>query len=135
LLTGLNHITLATQNLDESIEFYSLLGFEPHVRWEKGAYLSLNSLWLCLSLGEVTHNDDYSHIAFSVEDSKFEKIRSILFSSEAKVWQENSSEGRSVYFLDPSGHKLEIHVGNLASRLRELKENPYDGMVWLKNEV
>jgi len=134
LLAGLNHITLTVENLGESIAFYSLLGFEPHVRWDRGAYLSLNELWLCLSLGRVSRNDDYSHIAFSIESSRFAKIRSALTGKNIELWKENSSEGKSIYFLDPSGHKLEAHVGTLQSRLRELKENPYDGLVWLKKE-
>lgn len=31
--------------------------------------------------------------------------------------EENLSEGDSLYFLDPDGHKLELHVGSLQSRL------------------
>jgi len=131
LLTGLNHITLATLDLDESIEFYSMLGFEPHVRWDKGAYLSINDLWLCLSLGDVSVKADYSHLAFSVEESDFENVRSMINDQKIETWQENSSEGKSIYFLDPSGHKLEAHVGSLTSRLSELKNTPYAGLVWL----
>ena len=43
----------------------------------------------------------------------------------------NHSEGRSLYVLDPDGHKLEIHVGTLADRLESLKRKPYAGLVWL----
>ena len=131
VLTGINHITLATEKLTESIEFYAALGFVPHVRWEKGAYLSLNELWLCLSKGKVNSKHDYSHLAFSIEKSEFEKMRSFLSANGAKEWQKNISEGNSIYFLDPNGHKLEVHVGDLESRLSELRKNPYVGMEWL----
>ena len=135
MLTSLNHITLATDNLTESIEFYSDLGFTPHVRWDGGAYLSLNEFWLCLSKGNVDPKNDYSHLAFSVENEKFEKVRSLIKTKGIAEWQENTSEGKSIYFLDPSGHQLEVHIGGLKSRLTELRKKPYNGLVWLNNEM
>lgn len=132
MLTGLNHITLATKDISESIEFYISLGFEAHVRWGSGAYLTLQDLWLCLSKGNVDHKTDYIHISYSVEESNFDELRSNLLKKSIKEWQENMSEGKSMYLLDPSGHKLEVHVGSLTSRLNELKDKPYKGMEWLK---
>lgn len=45
MLTGLNHLTLASGDLERSLTFYrDLLGFQPHVRWDGGAYLSLGAL-------------------------------------------------------------------------------------------
>jgi len=41
-------------------------------------------------------------------------------------WKINASEGDSVYFLDPDGHRLEAHVGDLISRLISLQHAPYD---------
>ncbi len=40
-----------------------------------------------------------------------------IIESKAKIFQENISEGDSLYYLDPNGHKLEIHCGDLKSRL------------------
>ena len=39
-------------------------------------------------------------------------------------FKENHSEGESFYFLDPDGHKLEIHVGDWQSRLTTKRQNP-----------
>ncbi|HBP6801995.1 LysR family transcriptional regulator [Pseudomonas aeruginosa] len=44
------------------------------------------------------------------------------------VWKQNRSEGDSFYFLDPDGHRLEAHVGDLRSRLAACRQAPYAGM-------
>ncbi|MCC2644778.1 MAG: fosA, partial [Burkholderiales bacterium] len=36
----------------------------------------------------------------------------------------NYSEGESLYFLDPDGHKLEIHIGSWQSRIENKKQDP-----------
>jgi hypothetical protein len=41
-------------------------------------------------------------------------------------WQENRSEGASLYFLDPDGHKLEIHAGDWQTRLAAMKQDPWE---------
>ena len=132
MLKGLNHITLAVSDLQVSLDFYqSLLGFTGHVKWDKGAYLTLGELWLCLALGNVDDKSDYSHIAFSIEQESFEGLSRQLNAAGVKQWKINHSEGSSLYILDPDGHRLELHVGDLASRLENLKTKPYQGMQWL----
>lgn len=131
MLTGLNHITIAVSDLDVSFDFYTqLLGFKPHVRWDAGAYLSQGNLWLCLSCDAAAPSQDYSHIAFDCEANNFNLISAQLREANVNEWKKNTSEGDSLYFLDPDGHKLEIHCGNLQSRLAALKEKPYKGLVW-----
>ncbi len=42
MLRGVNHITIAVTDLNRSLAFYTeLLGMKAHVRWDSGAYLSL----------------------------------------------------------------------------------------------
>jgi len=131
MLTGLNHITLAVNDLEESLAFYvSLLGFTPHVQWTRGAYLSLGNLWLCLLADESKPSDDQSHIAFSISAKRYSDFVSRIENAGVIQWRTNRSEGDSLYILDPNGHKLEIHVGNLVTRLQHLRENPYEGLEW-----
>lgn len=129
MLQGVNHITIAVGNLAESFDFYAnLLGMTPHAKWSKGAYLSLNGLWICLSVDTVKPNDDYSHLAFDVSASNFSSLSKKLLDHGVQLWKENKSEGDSLYFLDPNGYKLELHVGGLEERLASLKIAPYDDL-------
>ena len=132
MITRLNHITLAVSNLERSMLFYtSVLGLKGHVRWEKGAYLSVGSLWICLSVEPVCEKADYTHFAFEVSDEDFDSVCADLKSKDVTEWKQNTSEGRSLYILDPDGHKLEIHVGGLDERLASLREKPYSKLQWL----
>ena len=132
MINGLSHITIAVSNIHHSVSFYSnILGFTGHVEWDSGAYLSNNDVWLCLSLDTPAPSRDYSHIAWSVDSSKFSVLREKIINFGAKQWKSNKSEGESLYFLDPDGNKLEIHVGDLQQRLASLKSKPYKGLRWL----
>ncbi|WP_281269100.1 VOC family protein [Thalassotalea euphylliae] len=117
---------------DRSLRFYTeVLGMKGEVKWNTGAYTTLDSLWFCLSLGEVKPSKDYSHIAFTIATDKFDVFRQLITKHNMKQWQDNTSEGNSLYILDPDGHKLEIHCGNLTSRLLSLKRSPYQGLEYL----
>lgn len=132
MLTGLNHITIAVSDLERSLDFYiNALGFKGHVKWRLGAYLSLGDLWLCLSVDKPDEKSDYSHIAFSISQQDFTYFSHKLIQFDIAQWKENKSEGDSLYLLDPDGHKLEIHSGDLYSRLESIKHQPYEGLDWL----
>ncbi|MCX2898279.1 fosfomycin resistance glutathione transferase [Pseudomonas mandelii] len=132
MLTGLNHLTLAVTDLDRSLVFYrDLLHFQVDATWECGAYLSLPGLWLCLSLDPLRTTEpaaDYTHYAFTISEADFPCFVEHLRAANVGEWRDNSSEGASFYFLDPDGHKLEAHVGDLASRLAACRQRPYAGM-------
>ncbi|TMP38431.1 fosfomycin resistance glutathione transferase [Pseudoalteromonas rubra] len=132
MITGLNHITIAVSDLQQSINFYmDVLGFTGHVKWETGAYLSVGELWFCLSCDTPSANTDYTHIAFTVSDANFSGYCQKVLAAGTKQWKQNTSEGNSLYILDPDGHKLELHAGNLKSRLDALKVQPYKQLEWL----
>ena len=132
MLRGLNHITIAVSDLSSSLAFYTdIVGMVAYVRWDNGAYLSLGGVWFCLSCDKVVPSQDYSHIALDISEEDFAPFTEKLRNAGVTEWKQNSSEGHSVYFLDPDGNKLEGHSGSLQSRLSSLKDKPYPGLVWL----
>lgn len=128
MVTGVNHVTFSVSDLERSFRFYvDVLGLQPVARWYKGAYLLAGNHWICLNVDPATRSaalPEYTHLAFAVEPSDFDAFEQRLGDSGAIRWQENHSPGRSVYFLDPDGHKLEIHCSNLSLRLEELRRKP-----------
>lgn len=129
---ALNHITLAVGDLPRSLGFYrDVLGFALRAEWPQGAYLEAGDLWLCLTLDEQAQtapHPDYTHIALDVAAADFETL-SERIGATATIWKSNRSEGDSLYFLDPDGHKLELHVGTLATRLQHYRQRPVPGRI------
>lgn len=125
MIRGLNHLTLAVRDVDRAVAFYrDVLGLEAAKVWPGGAYLTAGPLWLCLSLDPNTRSEptpDYTHIALDIAAEDFESAVERVNSSGARLWKDNRSEGDSLYFLDPDGHKLELHVGSLQSRLAAME--------------
>ncbi len=132
MITGVNHITLSVKDIEESFGFYTrVLGFRPVAKWPRGAYLLAGEIWIALVLDEHVRESilpEYTHIAFTVSGEDFEVLSARIKRSGGKIWQENSTEGASLYFLDPNGHKLEIHASDLETRIRTAKENPWEGL-------
>ena len=129
-VTGLNHLTLATADLPRAIAFYrGLLGMRLAADWANGAYLEAGALWLCLTRQDapVTPSADYTHYAFHCAPADFDTLRTAI-AAKAPLWRDNRSEGRSLYFLDPDGHRLELHQGSLASRLDHYRKTRPPGM-------
>lgn len=130
-VSGLNHLTFAVSDLDRSVAFYrDVLGCDLRAIWASGAYLEAGSLWLCLSLDQAARtrpHPDYTHAAFSVAVADFEAL-SERVRAVAPIWKENRSEGASLYFLDPDGHRLELHLGTLENRLRHYRDRSEPGI-------
>ena len=130
-VSGLNHVTLAVADLERALWFYQdLLGFELRALWAEGAYLDAGALWLCLALDPQAadaRRDDATHLALDVHADDFAGLEQRIRAA-ASIWKENHSEGASLYFLDPDGHKLELHVGSLASRLAYYRNHPRPGL-------
>ncbi len=132
MIRGLNHITLAVRDVAEAFAFYTaLLGFKPLARWPKGAYLLGGGVWIALQLDEYTRREplpEYTHIAWTVSPDDFPRLAQRLIDVRVELWQENRTEGDSLYFLDPNGHKLEVHASDLTARLASAKAAPWEGL-------
>jgi catechol 2,3-dioxygenase-like lactoylglutathione lyase family enzyme len=132
MITGLNHITLAVRDAEESFHFYTqVLGLRPVARWPKGAYLLAGDVWIALVVDSAAREHvlpEYTHIAFTVSPTDFPSLRRQLQQADVPTWQENRTEGESLYFADPNGHKLEIHASDLATRLKTAHELPWEGL-------
>jgi catechol 2,3-dioxygenase-like lactoylglutathione lyase family enzyme len=130
MIYALNHITLAVKDMERSFDFYrNVLGFTPLVKWEGSAYFLVGqgpaSFWFCLDReAKRQESSDSTHYAFSVEEKDFEALSEKIKASGARIYKENTSPGQSLYFLDPDGHKLEIHVGNWKDRIASKKKDP-----------
>ncbi len=126
MITGINHITLAVRDIHESFEFYiNVLGFKPIQRSPASAYLLAGDTWIALTKDDCARSDpleEYTHIGLNVLPENFDAVKSRLQAAGVNQWQNNISEGDSFYFLDPNGHKLEIHCTDLDSRIRSGKE-------------
>lgn len=128
MITSMNHITLGVTNIDKSFAFYrDVLELKPLVKWDKGAYFlvgesTMNVLgsgfWFCLNVDEKRiPNPCYTHYAFTVPETNFDTMVEKIIASGCTTFKENTSPGKSLYFLDPDGHKLEIHVGTSEMRI------------------
>ena len=133
LVTGINHITLAVTNIETSFRFYrDVMCFKPLCKWDAGAYFLAGNVWFCLSKDDKRlPSPCYTHIAFAVHDTDFDSMVERLRVSGAPLFKENRSPGRSLYFLDPDSHKLEIHVGSWQERVSIRKgDHVWTGVEW-----
>lgn len=125
MIQGINHITLSVTDVHRSFDFYrQVLGFKPIVRWDKGAYFLVGDFWFCLNQGvQPITGMGCTHYAFSVSPEDFATMTERIIQAGVKMYKENTSPGDSLYFLDPDGHQLEIHVGNWQARIAAKKQN------------
>jgi catechol 2,3-dioxygenase-like lactoylglutathione lyase family enzyme len=132
MISGVNHITLSIKNVEESFAFYTqVLGLRPVARWPKGAYLLAGDLWVALVLDQDARAaalPEYTHIAFTVAQADFVALSERIVGAGSPFLQPYRTEGDSLYFLDPNGHKLVVHASNLEARLRAAKVSPWEGL-------
>ena len=132
MIQGINHITLSVRDIERSFHFYTaVLGMKPLAKWPQGAYLLAGDMWVALVVDEAVRErplPEYTHIAFTVSPEDFAQMSQQIIQNQTLRWQENKTEGDSLYFLDPDGHKLEIHASDLETRLATARKRPWPGL-------
>ena len=134
MIQGVNHITLSVNDIEESFHFYvDILGCKPIQKNPISAYIVAGDIWIALDKSRHPNASpaaDYSHIAFSVDPEIFAALKSRLITYGVQQWSDNQTEGKSYYFLDPNGHKLEIAISNLTNRIEDAKRNWGKQITW-----
>ncbi|MFZ5952176.1 MAG: VOC family protein [Candidatus Rifleibacteriota bacterium] len=133
-VAGINHVTFAVSDIERSFKFYTeALGFNPVQKNSQSAYLLAGNLWVALVKDEMVRRGplpEYTHVAFHVVPQDFLEVKNSLLMQGVVEWQKNSSEGDSFYFLDPDGHKLEIHSTGLSERIKAAKSEWGSAVEW-----
>lgn len=150
-IKAINHVTFAVRDLDHSLAFYrDVLGFEVVAAWRHGAYLRIADIWLVLmcsaeregpikrlftgSLKPSSIARADTHVAFLVSGEDFGTLSERIIDSGATVRQEQSELGPVLFFGDPDGHKLELHVAPMKERVHANRDSSYDGMIYFDED-
>ena len=113
----LNHTIVSARDREESAAFLAdMMGFDPPVEW--GPFVAVetgNGVGFDFAQADEIHPQ---HYAFLVTEQEFDEIYGRILERELVHWADpaqrrvneinHNDGGRGVYFLDPSGHFLEI---------------------------
>ena len=132
MVDGINHITFSVGDIASAFVFYrEVLGLVPVMRSPKSAYLMAGATWIALvEERDRSPSEGYGHVCFHVDESIFEEYVEGLRRRGIREWQPNRTEGKSLYFLDDSGNRLEIHSSSLKNRVLRGKAEWGDEVEW-----
>ena len=103
---------------------------KPIMKSSQSAYLLAGNCWCAITLGQHRQDQRYDHIAFDILPNDYEACIKRLKQTHVTEWKENSTEGASFYFLDPSGNKFELHYSTLEDRVKQGKKHWGPNIKW-----
>ena len=132
MINGVNHITISVKDINNAFDFYKdVLKLKPVMKSSRIAYFCSGGMWIALNQDEVYKpSDNYAHIAFNVPESHYDQFVESVKKNNILEWQQNRSEGDSLYVLDDSGNKLEIHFSSLEQRVANGKKHYGKDVQW-----
>jgi len=132
MINGINHITISVKNIDTAFSFYKeILCLKPVMKSNRSAYFLAGKIWIALDQKEdYVPSENYSHICFNVKKGQYKTFVEKIKKNELKEWQKNETEGDSLYILDDSGNKLEIHFSTLNERVKYGKKHFGKDVKW-----
>ena len=132
MINGINHITISVKNIDTAFKFYkNVLKLKPVMKSNRSAYFLAGKIWIALDQQENFNiSENYSHICFNISKKYYKKFVKKIRKNEIKEWQNNQTEGDSIYISDDSGNKLEIHFSTLKERIKFGKKHFGNDVKW-----
>jgi catechol 2,3-dioxygenase-like lactoylglutathione lyase family enzyme len=132
MINGINHITISVKNIDSAFLFYKdILKLKPIMKSNRSAYFLAGKIWIALDQKDnYIASDNYSHICFNISKKSYKGFIENIKSLKIKEWQENKTQGNSIYLLDDSGNKLEIHFSTIKERIKNGKKNWENNVEW-----
>ncbi|WP_436857539.1 FosB/FosD family fosfomycin resistance bacillithiol transferase [Mammaliicoccus sciuri] len=130
MIKSINHICYSVSNLNESIYFYKdILCGDLLLIGETTAYFDIGGLWVALNEEkDIPRNEiqySYTHTAFTIDESEYNSWYRWLKKNNVNILEGRTRDVRdkkSIYFIDPDGHKLELHTGTLENRMNYYKD-------------
>lgn len=131
-IKGLSHITFVCKDLEKTAHMFKhVFGAEEVYSSgnkifsiSKERFLKVAGLWIAIMEGNPVEKT-YNHIAFQVDDEALSALEERVHSLGLTILQgrkREEAEGDSLYFYDYDNHLLELHTGDLDTRLEYYNE-------------